>query len=186
MNYKLTFKDKSSAILSHHGTDGMKWGVWNTETREKYKANPALLPQMAVMAGKLAGEAAKKLAATSPEKKTEGNTSNVDDVATSVIRGDYGNGEERRQKLTSAGYDYDTVQSRVNDIIYGRVLPSSESGSKEKIGSGDTDSVARNVIRGDYGNGEERRQKLSSAGYDYNAVQSRVNDIVYGRESKKK
>lgn len=184
MDYKLTFEDGSSAFLSHHGTDGMKWGVWNPDTREKYRANPALLPQTVAAAGKLAGEAIKKIATISQEKKTESGANNVDDVATSVIRGDYGNGEERRQKLTSAGYDYDNVQSRVNDIIYGKA--SSESSSKENPESGDADSITRNVIRGDYGNGEERRQKLSSAGYDYDTVQSRVNDLIYGREPKKK
>lgn len=35
-------------------------------------------------------------------------------VATDVICGKYGNGNERRNKLQSAGYDYATVQSLVN------------------------------------------------------------------------
>ena len=26
-----------STTLSHHGVDGMKWGVWNEETRQRYK-----------------------------------------------------------------------------------------------------------------------------------------------------
>ncbi|WP_274519425.1 hypothetical protein [Pseudolactococcus reticulitermitis] len=36
-------------------------------------------------------------------------------------------------------------------------------------------AVADAVIRGDYGNGETRRQRISAAGYDYNAVQALVN-----------
>lgn len=38
-------------------------------------------------------------------------------VALLVISGEYGNGEERKQKLTAQGYDYAKVQSCVNDLI---------------------------------------------------------------------
>ena len=37
MEYKLTFEDGSEALLSHHGTKGMKWGVWNAETKARYE-----------------------------------------------------------------------------------------------------------------------------------------------------
>ena len=36
MAYKLTFEDGSEAYLEHHGIKGMKWGVWNAETKAKY------------------------------------------------------------------------------------------------------------------------------------------------------
>ena len=35
MDYKVTFTDGSKA-LAHHGVKGMKWGVWNAETRARY------------------------------------------------------------------------------------------------------------------------------------------------------
>lgn len=35
MDYLLTFEDGSSGYLAHHGTKGMKWGVWNAETRAR-------------------------------------------------------------------------------------------------------------------------------------------------------
>ena len=38
-------------------------------------------------------------------------------VAWDVIRGEYGNGEERVRELTEAGYDYQTVQDRVNQLL---------------------------------------------------------------------
>ena len=41
----------------------------------------------------------------------------VDEVAREVIRGEWGNGSDRRQRLEAAGYDYDTVQDRVNAIL---------------------------------------------------------------------
>ena len=40
-----------------------------------------------------------------------------------VIAGKYGNNGERRQALALAGYDYDTVQGIVNDIVYGKLYP---------------------------------------------------------------
>ena len=39
------------------------------------------------------------------------------------------------------------------------------------------DEIAREVIRGDWGNGADRRNRLIAAGYDYAAVQARVNEL---------
>lgn len=43
------------------------------------------------------------------------------------------------------------------------------------------DTVARLVIQGRFGNGNERKTKLEKLGYDYNEVQNRVNDILNNR-----
>lgn len=40
------------------------------------------------------------------------------------------------------------------------------------------DEIAREVIRGKWGNNPERKRRLESAGYDYNAVQKRVNQLM--------
>lgn len=40
------------------------------------------------------------------------------------------------------------------------------------------DQLGREVIQGLWGNGEERKRRLRSAGYDYVAVQKRVNEIL--------
>ena len=40
------------------------------------------------------------------------------------------------------------------------------------------DEIAREVIQGKWGNGIERRNRLTNAGYDYNAVQKRVNELM--------
>jgi hypothetical protein len=42
------------------------------------------------------------------------------------------------------------------------------------------DTVARDVIKGLYGNGEARKKNIENAGYDYSAVQERVNKILGG------
>lgn len=40
------------------------------------------------------------------------------------------------------------------------------------------DQVAREVIEGKWGNGEDRKTRLTKAGYDYNAIQKRVNELL--------
>ena len=40
------------------------------------------------------------------------------------------------------------------------------------------DTIAREVIQGKWGNGAERKQKLTAAGYDYSAVQKCVNELL--------
>ena len=55
------------------------------------------------------------------------------------------------------------MQSKVNAIL----------GIKDDILS-----IAYQVLRGDWGNGIERKQRLSAAGYDYTAVQKKVNEIL--------
>ena len=41
----------------------------------------------------------------------------VDEVAREVIQGKWGNGAERKKRLTDAGYDYNEVQKKVNQLI---------------------------------------------------------------------
>ena len=94
----------------------------------------------------------------------------VDEIAQEVIRGEWGNGSDRRARIESAGYDYDAVQDRVNEILEG-----TPSTPKKSI-----DQLAQEVIRGDWGNGSDRRKALESAGYDYDAVQNRVNELSEG------
>lgn len=40
------------------------------------------------------------------------------------------------------------------------------------------DTLAREVISGKWGNGAERKKRLTAAGYDYKAVQKRVNELL--------
>lgn len=59
---------------------------------------------------------------------------NVDQLANEVLAGLWGNGIIRKAKLTLAGYDYWTVQRRVEEIIAQR----KESGKTYVVRSGDT------------------------------------------------
>ena len=81
-------------------------------------------------------------------------------AALDVMAGKYGNGEERRQRLIAAGYDYYAVQHLVNGLAKGY------------------DQVAREVIAGRYGNNEFRVNALRAAGYDAGLVQDLVNAML--------
>lgn len=41
----------------------------------------------------------------------------VDELAREVIAGKWGNGNDRKNRLTAAGYDYSAVQKRVNELL---------------------------------------------------------------------
>ena len=40
------------------------------------------------------------------------------------------------------------------------------------------ETVAKEVIAGKWGNGEDRKKRLQAAGYDYGAVQRKVNELM--------
>lgn len=90
----------------------------------------------------------------------------VHEVAEEVIAGKWGNGQDRKNRLTAAGYDYNAVQAEVNAILSGKPQPSNRKSNEQ---------IANEVIRGEWGNGAERKQRLEAAGYNYNEIQKIVN-----------
>lgn len=114
-----------------------------------------------------------------------------------IIRGDWGNGDERANRLLNAGYNPVKVQTAVNRILVGEDWENSisedennewkqeeseknsdytETGWSNNVQN--IDSIAAEVIQGDWGNGEERKERLEQAGYDYDAIQARVNEML--------
>ena len=101
---------------------------------------------------------------------TENTSKDLDTLANEVLQGLWGNGQERFNRLTDAGYDAQAVQDRVNAILNDETLSNSANS--------DLDSVANEVIQGLWGNGQERFDNLTTAGYDAQAVQNRVNELL--------
>lgn len=93
----------------------------------------------------------------------------ITDIAKEVIAGKWGNGQDRKNKLTAAGYDYYEVQKEVNRLL--------KSGYEKPI-----DVIAQEVIDGRWGNGLARKARLKAAGYNYDEVQKRVNEILSGKK----
>ena len=102
----------------------------------------------------------------------ESSGKSLDEVAQEVLQGLWGNGQDRYDNLTNAGYNAQSVQDKVNSILNGEA-PSSNVSS-------DLDSVAQEVLQGLWGNGQDRFNNLENAGYDAQAVQDRVNSILSG------
>nr|DAJ04763.1 MAG TPA: PlyB like endolysin [Caudoviricetes sp.] len=97
-----------------------------------------------------------------------GNSSNPilkseDTIVNEVLKGLWGNGEDRKNRLTNCGYNYSSIQSKVNELL--TQLKSNET-------------IANEVIRGLWGNGEERKNRLTNAGYNYTVIQSIVDRML--------
>ena len=90
------------------------------------------------------------------------------EIVQQVMQGEWGNGQERIQRLTEAGYDAGLIQEKVNLALQGSQINDTKT----------IDALAYEVIQGDWGNGEERKERLEAAGYDYDAVQQRVNELL--------
>lgn len=117
-------------------------------------------------------------------------------IAQKVIEGEFGNGEERVKRLTEADYDASEVQEEVNRMMSEEGGESNEDTNTETTGQNsdcrilcrigesqlyrddDIETIAAEVIQGDWGNGEERKERLEQAGYDYDVVQARVNELM--------
>lgn len=119
------------------------------------------------------------------------------DLAIAVLNGDYSNGDERKTRL---GSRYDEVQDFINHVASASDATLAEEVKAGRYGIGDTrkkilggrydavqkivngrktiDQVAREVIQGKWGNNPQRKQRLQAAGYDYAAVQKRVNQLL--------
>lgn len=77
----------------------------------------------------------------------------TDTLACETILGEYGTGADRQRML---GDRYADVQARVNEYYH----------------------TARDVIKGEYGNDDARKDALALAGYNYNVVQRIVNQML--------
>ena len=96
---------------------------------------------------------------------SSGSMKAIDTVVDEVIRGEWGNGADRKAKLEAAGYSYEVIQNKVNRKL-------------GAVGTAGLEDVAKAVIRGEYGNGAERKQRLEAAGYNFDQVQARVNALL--------
>lgn len=141
--------DTLYSIATSHGVKVDDLIKWNTI------ANPDLiLPDT-------------KLFISEPKSAAAVSENDLKQMATDVINGKYGDGEERKQKL---GDNYQAVQAIVNDMAKpkGTIPPASAPKPAEKT----IDQLATEVLRGAHGSGRER---MISLGSNYAKVQAEVN-----------
>lgn len=91
----------------------------------------------------------------------------ITEIAKEVIRGDWGNGAERKRRLTQAGHDWYVVQKKVDELLGRKSTPSKS-----------VTEIAKEVINGQWGNGADRKSALEKAGYDYETIQKKVNELL--------
>lgn len=92
----------------------------------------------------------------------------VNTLAKEVLAGKWGNGADRKARLTKAGYDYNKVQAAVNKLVKASQM------SADNV----VNAVAHEVIAGKWGNGQERVDRLKAAGYNPTMIQNKVNEIL--------
>lgn len=102
--------------------------------------------------------------APKPSRRTD------EQIADAVMRGEYGNMPARKTNLERDGYNYSTIQGIINRRlgIGGAPAPAKAS----------IDEIARQVLAGSFGNMPARKANVERAGYNYNEVQARVNQLL--------
>lgn len=125
-----------------------RWGLGNGYTFRGCIVNPAIGDVHYV----------EPVPTPTPSKSNE-------EIANEVIQGKWGNNPERKQRLTDAGYDYNAIQEIVNNKMASNT-PASNSSNDELL------TLVKKTIRGDFGNGADRRKALGS---NYDEVQRQVN-----------
>lgn len=137
-----------------------RWGLGTGYTFRGCIVNPAI--------GDVHYEASKPITPSNPNKSNE-------EVANEVIQGKWGNNPERKQRLTEAGYDASVIQNIVNQKL-ATTSKSTEEPKKENTNNqDDLLTLVKKTIRGDFGNGSDRKKALGS---NYDAVQHQV-DLNY-------
>ena len=166
-NYRCTYTANKYGIWQYSSEGRINGISGNVDMDYCYTDYPAIVKNGGYNGYKKT--TAKKIAAN--EKKTTSTATTtakkktVDELAKEVIAGKWAAGDERKQKLTAAGYDYSKVQAKVNELMAKPALKS-------------VDEIAKEVIKGKWSSGDERKAKLTSAGYDYGKVQARVNELM--------
>lgn len=154
---------KSNDVIAQEVIAG-KWGNGADRERRLKEAgyNPSTI--QALVNEKLGASTSKPTPAPQPDLKPIGT------IVQEVINGKWGNGADREQRLKAAGYDPKAVQAEVNRRL--------GAGSSPTLAGKTIDQLAREVIRGGWGNEPQRSQRLRAAGHDAAAVQRRVNQLL--------
>jgi hypothetical protein len=139
-------------------------GKWGNGDFRKTRLRAAGYDPEAVQA-----EVNRKLGGGDVQPKPPPARKSIDQIANEVLAGQWGNGDDRKNRLRAAGYDYDAVQRIVNQRVGGGAPAAHRSTLTE---------IAQQVIAGHYGNMPERRRLLEGAGWNYAAVQAEVNRLM--------
>ena len=121
---KLTAYDHWVAQYASKCTYAGEYGIWqhsytgevpgisgNVDLDISYKDYPSI-----IKAGGYNGYAKDGAATLSASAPASSAKKSVDEIAKEVLAGKWGNGADRKRRITAAGYDYAAVQKRVNEL----------------------------------------------------------------------
>ena len=115
-------------------------------------------------------------------KEDTGAKLSIEEIAKKVINGDYGNGVARKSKLEAEGYNYETVQAKVNEIL--RSGSTSTPSKKETYAIGDKVKVNGYIYA--YGSGKGNKiKKNNETMYVVGLVDSKTYAFSIGVAAKK-
>lgn len=103
----------------------------------------------------------------------------AEQLAEEIKLGKWGNGDERKKRLSEAGYTAEEI-SKAQEIVNGSV-PSAPT-APDKLSA---EELAKKIMNGDFGNGAARKENLRKAGYteaEISAAQTIVN-ASYGKST---
>lgn len=92
----------------------------------------------------------------------------IETIAGEVLQGKWGNGADRTNRLKASGYNPSSVQNAVNARLANKPKKPSKASNHQ---------IAQEVLKGKWGNGKDRINRLRSAGYNPSAIQLIVNNI---------
>lgn len=115
-------------------------------------------------------------------KEDTGAKLSIEEIAKKVINGDYGDGAARKSKLEAEGYNYATVQAKVNEIL--RSGSTSTPSKKENYAIGDKVKVNGYIYA--YGSGKGNKiKKNNETMYVVGLVDSKTYAFSIGVAAKK-
>lgn len=107
---KPTFKYGSFGLWQN-SSDGSQAGM-RVDTNIAYEDYPAIMKKYG-----LNGYPKQNSTDPTPAPQPAPVKKTTDEIAKEVINGQWGNGDERKRRIAEAGYDYATIQARVNEML---------------------------------------------------------------------
>ena len=160
LNYDL-LKSKGYKIwLAHYGVDkpGLECDIWQYTDQGKVSGITTNTTDLDIMYNNIIN--------SEDTSNINNKLKSIEEIANEVIAGKWGNGDDRKNRLTNAGYNYNEVQSKVNEL-----LGSTNSVVTYTVKAGDTLSSIANKYGTTY-------QKLAS----YNSISNpnliRVGQVI--------
>lgn len=111
-------KAEAEVIASHYGVQkDVEYKVEASGVlKDKSKAD-ALVAQLKAEGFTVTISEGTSAVTSTPAPTPAPTEKSIEEIAKEVINGDWGNGQERKERLTAAGYDYSAVQKLVNKLL---------------------------------------------------------------------